>query len=90
MNKAELINFIATETNLKKADAAFALEAMLEGITRALRHGETVNLPGFGVFSVGHRAARAGRNPATGEEITIPASKAPKFKAGKGLKDAVK
>ncbi|AIS93949.1 MULTISPECIES: HU family DNA-binding protein [pseudomallei group] len=90
MNKADLINHVAAETGLTKADSGFALEAVLEGITKALRKGGTVTLTGFGVFSVGARAARTGRNPATGEEIKIPASKAPKFKAGKGLKDAVK
>ncbi|RQY11141.1 HU family DNA-binding protein [Burkholderia stagnalis] len=90
MNKAELINHVAAETGLTKSDSGFALEAVLEGITKSLRKGDTVTLTGFGVFSVGERAARTGRNPATGEEIKIPASKAPKFKAGKGLKDAVK
>ncbi|WP_342705069.1 HU family DNA-binding protein [Burkholderia arboris] len=90
MNKADLINHVAAETGLTKTDSGFALEAVLEGITKSLRKGGTVTLTGFGVFSVGARAARTGRNPATGEEIKIPASKAPKFKAGKGLKDAVK
>ncbi|MBN3833656.1 HU family DNA-binding protein [Burkholderia sp. Ac-20344] len=90
MNKADLVNHVAAETGLTKADSRFALEAVIEGITKSLRKGDTVTLTGFGVFSVGARAARTGRNPATGEEIKIPASKAPKFKAGKGLKDAVK
>ncbi|KVC63492.1 DNA-binding protein HU [Burkholderia ubonensis] len=89
MNKTDLINHIAADTGLTKADAGRALDATLEGITKTLRKGDTVTLTGFGVFSVGKRAARTGRNPATGEEIQIPASKAPKFKAGKGLKDAV-
>ncbi|OSO82653.1 HU family DNA-binding protein [Burkholderia pseudomallei] len=90
MNKSDLINHVAAETGLTKTQTGFALEAVLEGITKSLRKGDTVTLTGFGVFSVGARAARTGRNPATGEEIKIPASKAPKFKAGKGLKDAVK
>ncbi|CAG9261930.1 DNA-binding protein HU-beta [Burkholderia diffusa] len=90
MNKSDLINHVAAETGMTKTDSGFALEAVLEGITKSLRKGDTVTLTGFGVFSVGVRAARTGRNPATGEEIKIPASKAPKFKAGKGLKDAVK
>ncbi|PAK13968.1 MULTISPECIES: HU family DNA-binding protein [Burkholderia cepacia complex] len=89
MNKTDLINHIADDTGLTKADAGRALDATLQGITKTLRKGDTVTLTGFGVFSVGKRAARTGRNPATGEEIKIPASKAPKFKAGKGLKDAV-
>ncbi|MCA8321200.1 HU family DNA-binding protein [Burkholderia cepacia] len=90
MNKSDLVNHVAAETGLTKTNAGFALEAVLEGITKSLRKGDTVTLTGFGVFSVGARAARTGRNPATGEEIKIPAAKAPKFKAGKGLKDAVK
>ncbi|KVN33325.1 DNA-binding protein HU [Burkholderia pyrrocinia] len=89
MNKADLINHIAADTGLTKADSGRALDATLEGITKTLRKGDTVTLTGFGVFSVGKRAARTGRNPATGDEIKIPASNAPKFKAGKGLKDAV-
>ncbi|MDO5940606.1 HU family DNA-binding protein [Burkholderia cepacia] len=89
MNKTDLINHIAADTGLTKADASRALDATLEGIAKTLRKGDNVALSGFGVFSVGERAARTGRNPATGDEIQIPASKAPKFKAGKGLKDAV-
>ncbi|MCM2494575.1 HU family DNA-binding protein [Burkholderia glumae] len=90
MNKADLINHVAAETGMTKAESGSALEAVLEGITKSLRKGDAVTLTGFGVFSVGARAARTGRNPSTGEEIKIPASRAPKFKAGKGLKDAVK
>ncbi|KWZ43772.1 DNA-binding protein HU [Burkholderia savannae] len=89
MNKADLINHIVAETCLTKADASRALDATLEGITKTLRKGDVVTLTGFGAFSVGKRTARIGRNPATGEEIKIPASKTPKFKAGKSLKDAV-
>lgn len=89
MNKSELIDKVAEVAELNKASATRAVEAVFDGISQALKQGETVNLVGFGTFSVGARAARSGRNPRTGETIAIAASKSPKFKAGKGLKDAV-
>ena len=89
MNKSELIDKVAESADLNKASAARAVEAVFNGIAEALRNGDTVSLVGFGTFSVGNRAARSGRNPRTGETITIAASKSPKFKAGKGLKDAL-
>ena len=89
MNKAELIDKVAEIADLNKASATRAVEAVFDSISAALRAGTTVNLVGFGSFSVSDRAARTGRNPRTGETINIPASKNPKFKAGKGLKDAV-
>jgi len=90
MNKAELINHVATSTDLSKADSGAAVEAILNGITSTLANGDTVNLVGFGTFSVTARAARTARNPRTGEPIEVAASNAPKFKAGKALKEAVK
>ena len=89
MNKAELIDKVAVAAELNKTSAARAVEAVLDGVAAALKNGEQVTLSGFGTFSVTARAARTGRNPRTGEAIDIPASKNPKFKAGKGLKDAV-
>jgi len=89
MNKSELIDAIANSTKLSKADAGRALDAFVDVTTKALRKGDQVSLVGFGTFSVRHRAAREGRNPRTGETIHIAASKAPAFKAGKALKDAV-
>jgi DNA-binding protein HU-beta len=89
MNKAELIDKVAAAAELNKASATRAVEALLESIAASLRGGDQVTLSGFGTFSVTARAARSGRNPRTGETISIPASKNPKFKAGKGLKDAV-
>jgi DNA-binding protein HU-beta len=89
MNKAELIDKVAAAAELNKASATRAVEAVLDGISASLQGGEQVTLSGFGTFSVTTRAARTGRNPRTGESIAIPASKNPKFKAGKGLKDAV-
>ena len=89
MNKAELIEAVAEAADLNKATATRAVDAMLNGITDALKKGEQVALVGFGTFEVRERAARAGRNPQTGETINIKASKAPAFKAGKALKDAV-
>ena len=89
MNKSELINVIANKTDLTKADAGHALDAVTTSITNSLKNGEAVTLIGFGTFEVRDRAARAGRNPRTGETIQIKASKAPAFKAGKALKDAV-
>ena len=90
MNKADLINHVAEAAGLTKASASDAVEAVLGGITGTLANGGSVSLVGFGTFSVTDRAARTARNPRTGETINVPASKAPKFKAGKALKDAVK
>lgn len=89
MNKSELIESVANATNLSKKDTEATINATLEAITDSLVEGEKVVLVGFGTFEVRERAARMGRNPATKEEIQIPASKAPAFKAGKGLKDKV-
>ena len=89
MNKAELIDAIATQGGLSKAQAGQALDATIGAISEALKSGETVTLVGFGTFSVKERAARTGRNPKTGEELQIKASKVPSFKPGKGLKDSV-
>ena len=90
MKKVELISHVAESAGLSKADAGAAVDAVLSGITGALSSGDSVSLVGFGTFSVTARAARTARNPRTGEPIQVAASKAPKFKAGKGLKDAVK
>jgi len=89
MNKAELIDAVATSTDLSKADATRAVDAVIDNITETLRGGNSVTLVGFGTFEVRSRAARTGRNPQTGEAIQIKASKAPAFKAGKAFKDAV-
>ncbi len=89
MNKNELIDAVAAASGLSKADAEKALEAVFNSISDALKRGLEVRLVGFGTFSVAKRAASEGRNPRTGEKIQIPASKLPKFRAGKGLKDAV-
>ena len=89
MNKSDLINAIAEHANLTKADAGRALEGLLNTIETALKAGEPVVLIGFGTFAVKERAKRTGRNPQTGQEITIAAAKVPSFKPGKGLKDAV-
>lgn len=90
MNKTELINAVAEATELSKKDAGKAVDAVFDTILNALKNGEKVQLIGFGNFEVRHRAARKGRNPQTGEEIEIPASKVPAFKPGKALKEAVK
>ena len=89
MNKTELIAAIAADTNLTKADAARAFDSALEHLAGALAKGESVQIVGFGNFTVSNRAERSGRNPSTGEPMTIKASKAVKFTAGKSLKDAV-
>ncbi|HEX2580548.1 MAG TPA: HU family DNA-binding protein [Dongiaceae bacterium] len=89
MNKIELIASVADETGLSKTDASRAVDAVFESITKALKKNQEVRLVGFGTFHVAKRKAGVGRNPRTGEEIKIPASKLPKFKSGKGLKDAV-
>ncbi len=90
MNKTEFTEAVAEEAGLTKADAARALDAMIKTTSKALKKGDTVSLIGFGTFSVKKRAARTGRNPATGETIKIKASKTPSFKAGKAFKDAIK
>lgn len=89
MNKAELISSVAEKTNLTKKDAEKALAAMLETIGEALGQGDRVQLVGFGTFEARERAARKGRNPQTGEEIDIAATKVPVFKAGKALRDSI-
>ena len=89
MNKSDLINAIATHANLTKADAGRALEALVQTIETTLKSGDSIALVGFGTFEVKERAERTGRNPQTGEAITIAAAKVPSFKAGKALKDAV-
>lgn len=89
MNKAELIAAIAAQTNATKKEAEATVNAFVNAVTGALVKGDKVQLVGFGSFEVRKRAARKGRNPQTKEEIRIPASKAPVFKAGKALKDLV-
>ena len=89
MNKQELIGHVADRAGLSRNDAARAVETMLEVVTATLKRGDEVRLVGFGNFSVTRRKATTGRNPRTGETIQIAASKQPKFKAGKGLKDSV-
>ncbi len=90
MTKAELVASIGKEAKISKASAEKALNAFTASVTKALRKGERVALPGFGTFSVTKRKARIGRNPQTGKEIKIPAAKVAKFKAGNLLKNAVK
>ena len=90
MNKAELISAVAQQTGLTKKDSEAAIDAFVSVVEDTLSKQEKVVLVGFGTFEVKERAARKGRNPQTKEEIMIPASKAPVFKAGKSLKDAVK
>jgi DNA-binding protein HU-beta len=90
MNKTELIEHIAKQTEMTKADAGRALEAVIAGIKTTLKKGGTVSLLGFGSFSVNKRPARTGRNPKTGEPMKIKAAKVPKFKPGKALKDGIK
>jgi DNA-binding protein HU-beta len=90
MNKQELIDSVADGAELTKADAGRAVDAVVSTISDALRAGEKVAITGFGSFEVRQRAARTGRNPQTGATMQVPASKAPAFKAGKGLKDAVR
>ena len=89
MNKTELIDAVADEAEVSKAEAGRAVDAVISSITKALKKGDSVTLVGFGTFQVRKRAARQGRNPKTGETIKIKASKNPAFKAGKALKDAV-
>ena len=90
MNKSAVVDAVAAKTGHSKKDVEAFVEATLDVITNELQKEEQVAFTGFGTFSVSHRAAREGINPATGEKIQIPAVKVPKFKAGKGLKDAVR
>ncbi|MCU7746665.1 HU family DNA-binding protein [Priestia megaterium] len=90
MNKTELVDAVATQAELSKQDAKKAVEALFETISNTLAKEEKIQLIGFGTFEVRERAARTGRNPQTGEKMTIPASKVPAFKPGKELKAAVK
>jgi DNA-binding protein HU-beta len=89
MNKGELVSAVAEKTGLSKPQATDAVDAALEAVAEALKKGEDVKLVGFGTFTVADRPAGEARNPRTGEKVQVPASKAPKFKAGAGLKDAV-
>ena len=89
MNKTELVAAIAEKAGLSKKDAENAVKAFADTIAEELKNGNKVQIVGFGTFEVSERAARVGRNPQTKQEITIPASKAPKFKAGKALKDSL-
>jgi DNA-binding protein HU-beta len=89
VNKNELVAEVASSADISKADAARAVDAVFDSIAGALKGGQEVRLVGFGTFSVSQRRASKGRNPRTGQEINIPASKQPKFRAGKGLKDSV-
>lgn len=90
VNKSELVDQIAAGADISKAAAGRALDAAVSAVKKALKSGDSVTLVGFGTFHVGDRAARTGRNPRTGKSIKIKAAKVPKFRAGKGLKDAVK
>ncbi|MCR5763234.1 MAG: HU family DNA-binding protein [Treponema sp.] len=89
MNKSELVDAIAKDTGLSKKDSEAALKSFIENVSDALVKGDSVQLIGFGTFSVSERAARSGRNPSSGETITIAASKNAKFKSGKALKDRI-
>jgi len=89
VNKADMIEQIAQAAEVSKSAAERAVDALVSAVKTSLKKGEEVTLVGFGTFYVGARKARAGRNPKTGEAISIPASKAPKFRAGKALKDAI-
>ena len=89
MNRAELIAAMAEKAGLKQKEAEKALKAFTEVVAEELKKGDKIQLVGFGTFEIGERAAREGRNPQTGETMTIAACKAPKFKAGKALKDAI-
>jgi DNA-binding protein HU-beta len=89
VNKTDLVDSVAERTGLAKSDAARAVEAVLGVVTETLQRGDAVAIAGFGTFQAKVRAARTGRNPRTGEAISIPASRVPSFKAGKALKDAL-
>jgi DNA-binding protein HU-beta len=90
MNRADLVMRIAKDAEITKRQAAKALDALVGGMQKALSKGDSITLMGFGTFSVMSRAARKGRNPQTGREVFIPASKAPRFRAGKGLREVVR
>jgi DNA-binding protein HU-beta len=90
VNKSELIDAVASAADISKTAAGRAIDSLTDAIGDALKNGDQVTLVGFGTFSVRERAERKGRNPQTGEEITIKAAKIPSFKAGKGLKDTIK
>jgi len=90
MNKAELVDMLASKTGMTKKAASDALDTILDAVVSALKSGDKVTITGFGTFEVRQRKARTGRNPQTGESITIPARRVAAFRAGKGLKDAVK
>lgn len=90
MTKAELVERMAKDAKINKKEAEAALDSFMASVRDSLRKGKRVSLVGFGTFAVGRRAARNGRNPQTGETIKIKASRVPKFKAGKVLKDAVR
>lgn len=90
MTKADLVGMISKQAELTKAAAEKALNAFIDTVKKTLKKGESVSLVGFGTFSVARRKARKGRNPQSGKTIKIPAARVPKFKAGQGLKDAVK
>ena len=89
MNKTELIEHIADKSDISKAASARALTALIDAVKKTLKKGDTLTLVGFGTFSVSKRAARTGRNPRTGAALKIKAAKVPRFKPGKGLKDAL-
>jgi DNA-binding protein HU-beta len=89
MNKSELIDAVADDSGLAKADVQRTLDSLLDTITQSVKRGEKVSLTGFGNFELRERGARTGRNPQTGEEMHVPASKSPAFKPGKAFKDAV-
>ena len=89
MNKNDLVSLVADRTGFSKGDAAKAIDGVLDSIMHVLQQGDEVRLVGFGTFSVGNRKASQGRNPRTGEPLSIAATKQPKFRAGKALKDAV-
>lgn len=89
MNKNELVTSMAEKTGMKKTEVEKVLKAFIDTVTDELKKGEKIQLVGFGTFEVSERAAREGRNPRTGETMPIAATKAPKFKAGKALKDAI-
>ena len=90
MTKAEVIEKMSQDAGVSKADAGKALESFIEGVTKSLKKGNKVSLVGFGTFAVSKRKARKGRNPRTGETLTIKAAKVPKFTAGKAFKEAIK
>lgn len=90
MTKGEIVDAISVSAGITKVDAEKTLKSFTDTVIKALKKGDSVNIVGFGSFSVSKRKARKGRNPQTGKEINIPATKVPKFKAGKGLRDAVK